>query len=262
MKKKNWAKKTAYENLKYVSALLFLIFILAVLLGFYIGWMFNFRDSFMLLSGIVIGTCIYYMVEKVLQKKFLPRYAKYKGLIQGIAGEDAVNYALKNKLGKENLVIADAVLNENIGNIDHIIIGQYGIFVVETKTHRGRIVCDNDRWIQYKKIGESIVQIDLKYSPSKQARSNAAFLRDFLKQYYPTLSKEWINAIVVFPNKQFDGDYLEIKKEPQECKIFDSIDKMIDEIKKITPHIKLTPEDFIKLENIFMPIASDTTITN
>jgi hypothetical protein len=259
MKKKSWARKTADENLIRASILLLVIFILAVLLGVYISVMFGTRDSIMLCSGIAIGVCIYYMVEKVLQKKFLPRYGKYKGLVQGEAGEATVNDALKKNLGKGNLIISDVMLEENMGNIDHIVIGQHGVFAIETKTHHGRIICEGDTWLQDKKIGEKTYQIKLKYSPSKQTKSNAIRLKSFLKQYYPKISNEWVKAIVVFPNRQSEGDHIEKKNDPQDCKVFDSIDSMIEEIKK-EKVLELTLDDFSKLENIFMPIAADTTI--
>jgi hypothetical protein len=261
MKKKSWARKTADENLIRASILLLLLFIIAVLLGLYIQWIFGARDTIMLCTGIVFGSCFYYMAEKVLRKGFLPRYGRYKGLVQGEVGEAAVNDALKKNLGKGNLILADVILEENMGNIDHIIIGQYGIFVIETKTHHGRIICEGDTWFQDKKIGEKTYQIKLKYSLSKQAKSNAIRLKSFLKQYYPKLSDEWVKAIVVYPNRQSERDCIEIKNTPQDCEIFDSIDSMMEEIKK-EKVLELTSDDLSQLENIFMPRTADTTITN
>ena len=263
-KKKSYARKTADENLIYAAALLLVLFILAVFLGVYISVMFGTRDAIMLCSGIAIGVCLYYMIEKVLQKKFLPRWGKYKCYRQGEAGEADVNDALKQNLGKGNLIISDVMLEENMGNIDHIIIGQYGIFAIETKTHRGRIICDGDTWFQEKKIGEKTEQIKLKYSPSKQAKNNAIHLKSFLTQYYPKISELWVNAIVIFPNKQFEGNHIEKKNEPLECKIYKSIDEMIEGIKKETASINITPDDLSQLKNIFMESAEaeDIAITD
>jgi len=214
----------------------------------------------MLCTGIVFGACFYHMLEKVLKKEFLPRYGRYKGLVQGEAGEAAVNDALKNNLGKGNLILADVMLEEDIGNIDHIVIGQHGVFAIETKTHHGRIICDGDTWLQEKKIGEKTYQIKLKYSPSKQAKNNAIRLKSFLKKYYPKISDQWVKALVVYPNRQSEGDRIEKQNDPQECKVFDSIDSMIEEIIK-EKVLELTEDDFSKLEDIFMPIAADITIT-
>jgi hypothetical protein len=262
MVKKSYARKTANKNLIYASILLVVLVIFAVFIGLYIAWMFSFRDRILLLSGIVIGTYLYYMLQKILQSKFLPRWGKYKGFRQGEAGETAVIDALKKNLGKGNLIVNDVVLKDNTGNIDHIVIGQYGVFVIETKTYRGRIVCDGDNWFSEKKIGEKTVLIKLNYSPSKQAKSNAVRLSSFLKDSYPKLKDEWIWAIVVFPNKQFEGVNVEIKTKPKDCEIFDSIAVMIEEMKKEKISIALTYDDLSQLESIFMSMLADTKIIN
>ena len=262
MKQKSYARKTANENLIRASTILLVLFIMAVFLGLYIAWMFSFRDSILLLSGIVIGVCFYYMVEKVLHKQFLPPWGKYKGFTQGAAGEEDVHDALVKNLGKGNLVVHDTVLEENIGNIDHIVIGQYGIFVIETKAYHGRFVCFDDTWFRDWKIGERTEQMKLKYSPSKQAKSNAIHLKSFFRQYYPKLADEWIWAIVIFTNKQSETDRVEIKTKPNDCEIFDSIPKMIEEIKKGKNPINLTLSDLFKLEYIFKERAADIIITN
>jgi hypothetical protein len=262
MKKKSYAKKNANKYLIQASALLLVLFILAVFIGLYIAWMFGIRDAIMLCSGIVIGTCFYYMVEKVLRIKFLPRITKYKNYIQGDAGEETVNEALKNNLGKGNLILSGVVLEDNIGNIDHLVIGKYGVFVIETKTYRGRIVCDGDIWFQFRKIGEKTEKIELKQSPSIQARSNAGHLKSFLKQSYPMFSNVWVKAFVIFPNGQSEGNRIERKNIPHECGVFDSIDSMLEEIKKGTDSISLTTSDLLKLEDIFKTRAEDITISN
>jgi hypothetical protein len=81
MKKKSWARKTADENLIYASVLLLVLFLMAVFIGLYISWMFGTRDAVMLCGGIAIGTCFYYMLDKVLRTKFLPRVTKHKNFI-------------------------------------------------------------------------------------------------------------------------------------------------------------------------------------
>lgn len=262
MKKKSYAKENANKNLKNAFALLLILFIFSVSLGLYIAWMFSLRDSIMLLSGIVIGTCFYYIAEKVLQKQFLPRWGKYKGFTQGATGEALVHDALQKNLGKGNLILHDIVLDENIGNIDHIVIGQYGIFVIETKTYHGRIICFGDTWYRDWKIGERTEQMKLKYSPSKQAKNNAIHLKSFFRQYYPKLADEWIWAIVIIINNQSETEQLEIKTKPDDCEIYDSIPKMITEIKKERNPINLSLSDLSKLEYIFKDRSANIIVNN
>jgi hypothetical protein len=248
MEKKSYARESANKNLFRAATLLLVLFLFAVFIGLYIQWMFSFRDCILLLSGIVIGVCFYYMMEKVLLKQFLPRWGTYKGFKQGAAGEREVNNSLNQNLSEGNLILSDVKLGKNKGNIDHIVIGKYGVYVIETKTHRGRIICDGDIWFQEKKRGEKTEQIKLKYSPSKQAKSNAVLLKSFLMQYYPKISELWVYAIVVFPHKQ---DEIEIKNTPKECEIFGSIDKMIERIKK-GKTFEITSDDLSQLKTIFM----------
>jgi hypothetical protein len=260
MKEKSHGRKTADENLKYVSALLFVLFLFAFFLGVYISVMFGFRDAIMLCSGIVIGTVFYYMLDKVLRKKFLPHWGQYKRSKQGDAGEVEVNIALKQNLGESNLILAGVVFDDNMGDIDHVVIGKYGIIVIETKTHCGRIEYNGDDWFQDKAIGENPVKIMLGYSPSIQARSNAARLHYFIRQYYPKLSDEWVKAIVVFPRKQSEGDCIIRKNEPSHCNIFDSIDTMLEEIKKGKASIEITPNDLYQLKIKFREKTKGTRI--
>ncbi len=248
MKEKRWIREKANWNLKHASAILLGLFLFAIFIGLYISVMFGFRDTIMILSGIIIGTCFYYIAEKVLQKRFLPRYGKYKGLMQGDAGEKKVNEALKLNLGKDNLILSGVVFKDIIGDIDHVVIGKYGIFAIETKTHRGRIECDGDDWIQSTKIGGRTFFKIIEPSPSIQAKINATRLHYFIKQSYPKLSNEWVNAFVVFPYKQSEGDCIIRKNEPSNCDIFDSIDTMLEEIKKRKASIEITPDDLEKLK--------------
>jgi|GEM_PF-6165655 len=260
MKEKRWTTERADWNLKRASAILVILFLFAIFIGLYISVMFGTRDAIMILSGIVIGTFFYYIAEKVLLKKYLPRYRKYKGLIQGDAGEKKVNEALKLNLGKDNLILSGVGFKDIIGDIDHVVIGKYGVFVIETKTHRGRIECNGDDWIQSKRIGERTAFFEIEPSPSIQAKINATRLHYFIKQFFPKLSNEWVKAIVVFPLKQSEGDYIIRKNEPSHCDIFDSIDTMLEEIKKGKASIEITPDDLYQLKIKFREKTQFTKI--
>jgi hypothetical protein len=252
MKNKSYSKEKADENLKYSLVVLIVLFLFAIFLGLYISWMFSSRDAIILCSGIVIGTCFYYIVEKVLQKKFLPPFGRYKGYRQGAAGEAIVDKALIKNFGDEFLILSDVMLEKKKGNIDHIVIGKYGVFVIETKTYHGEIICyDDNDWVQEIKIGEKIIPKKLKPSPSKQVKSNAVRLKHFFREHYKKISNEWIWAFVVFPQ----SSNLVIKSEPKECEIFESIDTMVDAIKRQKMNIELTSDDLSELKNIFLAKA-------
>jgi hypothetical protein len=57
---------------------------------------------------------------------------------QGAKGEEQVGQVLESLRSKGWIILHDLLI-PTAGNIDHLIIGPAGIFVVETKSHRGRI---------------------------------------------------------------------------------------------------------------------------
>lgn len=78
-------------------------------------------------------------------------FAKYRGFRKGFEGENLVTDCLKN-LDDSYYIINDIRLRH--GNIDHIVLGPNGIFVIETKNYDGEITCNGDIWIKkilYKK---------------------------------------------------------------------------------------------------------------
>jgi hypothetical protein len=251
MKKKSYAEENANKNLKRALPILFILTLFALFIGLYIQLMFNFRDSLLLLSGIIIGVSFYYIVEKVLLNRFLPPWGKYKGFIQGAAGEIEVDKALKQNFKEADLILADVKLRNYKGNIDHIVIGRHGFFVIETKTHKGNIICDGDTWFQEKKRGEKTELIKINYSPSKQAKNNAIRIKTFLNEVYPELPIKWIYAILVFPHKKSEGNIVHVINPPQECEVFTSINDMVERIKKGKVTYEITSDDLSQLEDIF-----------
>jgi len=76
------------------------------------------------------------------------------------------------------------------GNIDHLVIRDDGaIFMIETKSHRGKVTFDGNRLL--------INGTPLKRNPISQLHRNIRWLRDKMKKR--NASSLWITAIVVFP---------------------------------------------------------------
>lgn len=73
--------------------------------------------------------------------------------LRGIMGEFWVKQKLKELPTDKYLVLNDIMLKQNdkTYQIDHLIISQFGIFVIETKNYYGLILGDDhkDKWIQY-----------------------------------------------------------------------------------------------------------------
>lgn len=81
-------------------------------------------------------------------------------------------------------------------DIDHILVGPPGVFVIETKHHRGYVSCEGDVW-EYTKVSRGGRTGDGHIgSPSLQAKGNARRLREYLKKNLG--HSEWMEAIVAF----------------------------------------------------------------
>jgi hypothetical protein len=117
----------------------------------------------------------------------------------GKRGEEAVTDVLKEGLPDDYVLINDLVLPNGRGNIDHLVVGPNGIFVIETKNYSGRIKCVGDQWFVNGRRRKSV---------SRQAKGNALALRAHSKDVFGArrMSLPYINAVVVFvePNGRLD----------------------------------------------------------
>ena len=88
------------------------------------------------LRGFFAGLCFAYFAIMAL----LP-YQTWKS---GLTGERAVLNNLSTNLNNEFSIFNDVLLREGKrrGNIDHIVVGPTGVFVIETKNNSGKVVYD------------------------------------------------------------------------------------------------------------------------
>lgn len=133
-------------------------------------------------------------------------YRLHRGYKQGFEGEKQVSKVLSSTLSNDYFLINDVQLvADKRSNIDHIVLGPTGIFVLETKNHSGKIICYEDSWTG---IGQN---------PFTQARVNALRVYEVIKASGIFVSKlPWIQAVVVFPNKKAK---LDIRKAPSNVKV-------------------------------------------
>jgi hypothetical protein len=118
---------------------------------------------------------------------------KYRIYNAGWAGEKRVAKLLSGKLSDDYFLINDLYLY-NGGDIDHIVLGPSGIFVLETKNWSGDITCNGDVW---QRAGKS----NFKGSPSRQVKRNAAKIKHLIDSSQAFRSLDvWVEGIVVFTN--------------------------------------------------------------
>lgn len=142
---------------------------------------------FFLVCLVVLPFFLYgSIIALVIALVYLSRNSSWK---KGIAGEKEVTMALQ-ELDNSYYLLNDVVLYPKHGNIDHIVLGRNGIFVIETKNYKGEIGCKEDEWylLTYpaKKRGSGRRKRPVKKplpSISKQAKRNATTLKNFIEKY-------------------------------------------------------------------------------
>jgi hypothetical protein len=123
---------------------------------------------------------------------YLRKYHIYNG---GWQGEKQVAKLLSNTLSDDYYLLNDLYPRYGGGDIDHIVLGPNGVFVLETKNWSGSISCNGDEWQRAGKRNFS-------GSPSRQVKRNAAKIKQLIDSS-PNLSQLgiWVEGIVVFTNK-------------------------------------------------------------
>jgi hypothetical protein len=161
-------------------------------------------------------------------------YRLYRGYRQGLEGEKQVTNVLSSTLSDEYFLINDVQLVVGKrSNIDHIVLGPTGIFVLETKNHSGKIACYEDSWTS---IGQN---------PFAQARSNASIVYRVIKASGIFESKPpWIQAVAVFANKKVE---LDRRKAPSNVEVL-KIDELTNYITQETTRLSTQEIELISKE--------------
>jgi len=122
---------------------------------------------------------------------FLRKYRIYRG---GWEGEKRVINLLSSKLSDDYIILNDLYLRGGGGDIDHIVLGPNGIFVLETKNWKGNISCNGDLW-------QRSVKRNFKGSPSRQVKRNASTIKHIIDSSQAFRSLDiFVEGIVVFTN--------------------------------------------------------------
>jgi hypothetical protein len=168
----------------------------------------------------LIGVLVFYRLHRSYQK--------------GFEGEKQVAEALSSTLSDDYLLINDVQLvADKRSNIDHIVLGPTGIFVLETKNHRGKITCYEDSWTG---IGQN---------PCTQARVNASRVYKVIKASGIFISQlPWIQPVAVFADKNVK---LDRRKVPSTVKVL-KIDELTNYITEETRHLSAQEIELISKE--------------
>jgi Nuclease-related domain len=126
----------------------------------------------------------------------------------GHAGEEAVRCALAGLDDRYYLLNGVTVPGERM-EIDHLLVGPRGLFVLETKAHGGTIVYGDGRWWRLQAGARGLLQRRQIGNPSAQAQRNARLLRRYLAAHLGARATALpLVPIVVFthPHAMLDAD--------------------------------------------------------
>ena len=136
-------------------------------------------------------------------------YNNGKSWNKGIIGESIVADYL-NQLPEDYYIFNDVKFPGSYGNLDHIVIGPNGIFVIETKNYKGFYFVKDKEW--FYKTGKYTKKA--RSQPGKQVIRNAISLRNFLVDNNIKMDGVWIDSIVTLLNNNF-----KIEKRPKDYNV-------------------------------------------
>jgi hypothetical protein len=178
----NYLKNQVRKNL--AKAILCLVLFGLIFFALSLRVLFTLSLSIFEEAGLLVS-----LVPLIAFYFYLRKYRIYSG---GWEGEKQVAKLLSSKLSDDYILINDLYLHN--GDIDHIVLGPSGIFVLETKNWNGDITCNGDEW---QRVGKR----NFKGSPSRQVKRNAAKIKHIIdsSQAFRSLGV-WVEGIVVFTN--------------------------------------------------------------
>jgi hypothetical protein len=128
----------------------------------------------------------------------------------GFLGERHVAQVLAGTLPDQYVLINGLKLPRGAGDIDHLVVGPTGVFVLETKTMAGRIECDPDGNWKRTRRGRAGIEFPAYIgNPALQVQRNIYGVRECLRTSVPSLfygTSLWIEGLVVFPHPRAELD--------------------------------------------------------
>ncbi len=157
----------------------------------------------------------------------------------GLSGEQILRDKLRSILSSNHKVIYN--YPTPYGDIDALVVGPAGVFVLEAKNHNGYITVDENGW-QRQKVGQMGTVYDASIgNPEKQVKRNVWFISNLLKQKGINV---WVDYFVVFTNPEVK---LEVKNGNKRIIHIDELDKVFSNLTKL---------DNQTIDNVFKALNS------
>ena len=168
-------KSSKYNSILIIGA----VFSLIGLIGFIV--------TFLSLLVLIIGAGLIYY-----------GYNNGKSWNKGIKGEYIVAEYL-NQLPDDYFVFNDVKFPRSYGNLDHVVVGPTGIYVIETKNYKGFFLVKGNEL--FYKNGNRVKKA--KGQPGRQVMANSMSLKKFLEDNGVNMDGVWISSIVTLIDNNF-----------------------------------------------------------
>jgi hypothetical protein len=177
----------------------------------------SFKYNIIVIVGVILGLIgliglLTSFISLSLIGAILALYGYGSGLSwnKGIKGEKIVKEYLKKELTTDYIIFNDIKYPGSKGNLDHVVVGPNGVFLIETKNLSDFFLIDNKEWL-YKKHSSFTIPFKRSFSqPGKQVLTNVKDLNKFLDSYSVNLNDLWINPIVTLISNNY-----KIKTKPK-----------------------------------------------
>lgn len=221
------------KSRRYLTAgICFAIPLLLYMLAFFL-YRFHFAGFYHLLPIVLFGWPAALLVQK------------YKTLEAGLNGEKAALCTLSNL--SDDYYVFTTVCSEfegKKGEVDCLVVGRNGLFVIEVKNHNGKICAaeSGEYWEQHK-VGQEGGRYSKRIkNPLKQTKRNVYILSQNLKS---NGIRVWIEGLVYFTNKKVEIDYL-----PDGC--YQSGEEINNYITSYSPRYNLSQDELKKVVNLLL----------
>jgi len=227
--KKNFVKDmlSSLELQTTIEVLFFIVGIIFMVNGIYGTKLFTF----------FVGSAIFVLFGYLFQEKIM----KARIWRSGLKGQNLIEQFLSPLDDKYHLINNLSLPFKNC-DIDHLLIGPKGVFLIETKHYKGEISCIGDSW-RYQKVGKNGgIYKGYINNPSRQLKRNVWEMKTFLDKKSKKLFNEtqfpfWIQGMVVFTNEEAQ---INIKEETVK----------VLKVSSLLPYIRSFGKDQISFQDI------------
>ncbi|HEX8969392.1 MAG TPA: nuclease-related domain-containing protein, partial [Chloroflexota bacterium] len=176
----------------------------------------------------------------------------------GLSGERRVAGVLARELPETYVLVNGLKLPRGAGDIDHLVIGPTGVFLLETKTMAGRIVCEPDGTWRRTRIGRAGTAYAAYIGdPAAQVRRNIFAMRECLRTRLPGLFRGrplWIEGVVVFPHPR-----TELQAEHSRIPAL-LVDQVTSHICRHAPQRRLEPSEVEAVADVVLGVSQPSQL--